>query len=166
MWHLVRVALLGVCWVIAMPKVGGTRYQVQFFRLQKLNRKIAYCRIHTYMFAPAFSIFCCFCLSTAAAVAVAVAAAAACFCCGCLCGCCRVLRRYDYEKKRVSRDSKMCCCCCRLCCGAPTTDEIIHASVLHDASQIDYCRYRGRALIPPITSIPSKTYCVPLLRKY
>ena len=28
-----------MCWVIAMSKVGGTRYQVQFFRLQKLNRK-------------------------------------------------------------------------------------------------------------------------------
>ena len=26
MWHLVRVALLGVCWVIAMSKVGETRY--------------------------------------------------------------------------------------------------------------------------------------------
>ena len=63
-------------------------------------------------------------------------------------GCCtepsekfRVRPRYDYEKKRVSRDSKMCCCCCRFCCGAPTTDERIHAPVLHDASQIDYCRY-------------------------
>ena len=64
-------------------------------------------------------------------------------------GCCctersekfRVLPRYDYEKKHVSRDSKMCCCCCRFCCGAPTTDERIHAPVLHDASQIDYCRY-------------------------
>ena len=49
--------------------------------------------------------------------------------------------RYDYEKKHVSRDSNMCCCCCRFCCGAPTTDERIHAPVLHDASQIDYCRY-------------------------
>ena len=64
-------------------------------------------------------------------------------------GCCctepsekfRVRLRYDYEKKHVSRDSKMCCCCCRFCCGAPTTDERIHALVLHDASQIDYCRY-------------------------
>ena len=45
------------------------------------------------------------------------------------------------RKKYVSRDSKMCCCCCRFCCGAPTTDERIHAPVLHDASQIDYCRY-------------------------
>ena len=27
-------------------------------------------------------------------------------------------------------------CCCRFCCGPPTTDEIIHAPVLHDASQI------------------------------
>ena len=30
------------------------------------------------------------------------------------------------RKKHVSRDSKM-CCCCRFCCGAPTTDERIHA---------------------------------------
>ena len=30
-----------------MSKVGGTRYQVQFFRLQKLNRKIAYCCIRS-----------------------------------------------------------------------------------------------------------------------
>ena len=60
--------------------------------------------------------------------------------------------RYDYEKKHVSRDSKMCCCCCRFCCGAPTTDERTHAPVLHDASQIDYCRYWGRASSPPITS--------------
>ena len=28
-----------------------------------------------------------------------------------------------------------------VCCGAPTTDERIHAPVLHDASQISYCRY-------------------------
>ena len=56
------------------------------------------------------------------------------------------------RKKRASRDSKMCCCCCRFCCGAPTTAERIHAPVLHDASQIDYCRYWGRASIPPITS--------------
>ena len=76
-------------------------------------------------------------------------------------GCCctkpsekfRVRPRYDYEKKHVSRDSKMCCCCCRLCCGALTTDERIHAPVLHDASQIDYCRYWGRASLSPITSI-------------
>ena len=47
----------------------------------------------------------------------------------------------------------MCCCCCRFCCGAPTTDERIHAPVLHDASQITYCRYWGRASLPPITSI-------------
>ena len=75
-------------------------------------------------------------------------------------GCCctepsekfRVRPRYDYEKKHASRDSKM-CCCCRFCCGAPTTDERIHAPVLHDASQIDYCRYWSRASIPPITSI-------------
>ena len=46
---------------------------------------------------------------------------------------------YEYEKKHVRRDSKMCCCCCRrFCCGAPKTDERIHAPVLHDASQIDY----------------------------
>ena len=40
-------------------------------------------------------------------------------------GCCctepsetfRVRPRYDYEKKHVSRDSKMCCCCCRFCFG-------------------------------------------------
>ena len=57
------------------------------------------------------------------------------------------------RKKHVSRDFKMCCCCCRFCCGAPTTDETIHAPVLHDASQIDYCRYWGRALLPPITSL-------------
>ena len=64
-------------------------------------------------------------------------------------GCCctepsekfRVRPRYEYEQKHVSRDSKMCCCCCRFCCGAPTTDEKIHAPLLHDASQIDYCRY-------------------------
>ena len=62
-------------------------------------------------------------------------------------GCCtepsekfRVRPRYDYEKNHVGRDSKMCCCCCRFCCGAPTTDDRIHAPVLHDASQIDYCR--------------------------
>ena len=64
-------------------------------------------------------------------------------------GCCctepseefRVRPRYDYNKKHVSRDSKMCCCCCRLCCGAPTTNERMHAPVLHDASQIHCCRY-------------------------
>ena len=57
------------------------------------------------------------------------------------------------RKKHVRRDSKMCCCCCRFCCGAPTTDERIHAPpVLHDASQIAYCRYWGRASLPPITS--------------
>ena len=74
-------------------------------------------------------------------------------------GCCtepsekfRVRPRYDYEKKHVSRDFKMSCYCCRFCCGAPTTDERIHAPVLHDASQIDYCRYWGRASLPPITS--------------
>ena len=40
--------MLSVCWVIAASKVGGTRYLVQFFRLQKLNRKIAYCCIRRY----------------------------------------------------------------------------------------------------------------------
>ena len=48
---------------------------------------------------------------------------------------------YEYEKKPVRRDSKMCCCCCHFCCGAPTTDERIHASVIHDASKIAYCSY-------------------------
>ena len=56
------------------------------------------------------------------------------------------------RKKHVSRDSKMCCCCYRFWCGAPATDERIHAPVLHDASQIDYCRYWGRTSLPPITS--------------
>ena len=62
-------------------------------------------------------------------------------------GCCtepsekfRVRPRCHYEKKHVSRDSKMCCCCCRFCCGAPMTDERAHAPVLY-ASQIGYCRY-------------------------
>ena len=45
------------------------------------------------------------------------------------------------RKKHLSRDCKMCCCCCRSCCVAPTTDERIHPPVLHDASQIDNCRY-------------------------
>ena len=45
-----------------------------------------------------------------------------------------------------------CCCCCRFCCGAPTTDERIHAPALHDASQIAYCRCWGRASLPPINS--------------
>ena len=58
---------------------------------------------------------------------------------------------HEYAEKHVRRDSKM-CCCCRFCCGAPTTDERIHASVLHDASQIAYFRYCGRASLPPITS--------------
>ena len=53
----------------------------------------------------------------------------------------------------MSRDSKICCCCRRFRCGALTTDEGIHAPVLHDASQIDYCRYSGRPSLPPITSI-------------
>ena len=47
----------------------------------------------------------------------------------------------------------MCWCCCRFCCCATTTDVRIHAPVLHDASQIAYCRYWGRASLPPITSI-------------
>ena len=53
----------------------------------------------------------------------------------------------------------MCCCCCRFSCGAPTTDERIHAPVLHDASQNAYCRYWGRASLPPITSksMPAST---------
>ena len=55
-------------------------------------------------------------------------------------------------EKHVSRDFKMCCCCCRFWCGAPSTDERINAPVLHDASQIDYCRYWGRTSLPPITS--------------
>ena len=29
-------------------------------------------------------------------------------------------------------------CCCRFCCGAPTTEERIHAPVLHDASGTKY----------------------------
>ena len=33
------------------------------------------------------------------------------------------------------------------------SDERIRAPVLHDASQIDYCRYLGSASLPPITSI-------------
>ena len=47
----------------------------------------------------------------------------------------------------------MCWCCCRFCCCATTTDVRIHAPVLHDASQIAYCRYWGRASLPPITSM-------------
>ena len=61
-------------------------------------------------------------------------------------------------QKHVSRDS-MCCCYCRLCCGAPTTDERIHAPVLHDASQIDYCRYWGRGSLPPTTSKWNGCFC-------
>ena len=62
------------------------------------------------------------------------------------------------RKKHVRRDPKMCCCCCRFCCGAPTTDET-HAPVLHDASEIAYCRYWSRASLPPITSksMPAST---------
>ena len=74
----------------------------------------------------------------------------------------RTLRNFpgttDYEKKLVSRDSKMCCCCCHFCCGAPATDERIHAPVLHDASQIHYCMYWGRASLPPITSMRFANY--------
>ena len=70
----------------------------------------------------------------------------------------RTLRKVtstNMRKKHVCRDSKMCCCCCcccRFCCGAPTTDERIHAPVLHGALQVAYCRYWGRASLPPITS--------------
>ena len=53
----------------------------------------------------------------------------------------------------------MCCCCCRLCCGAPTTDERKHVPVLHDESQIAYCRYWGRASLPPINSIIIRLQC-------
>ena len=126
------------------------------------------------MFARAFGIFCCFCFSTAAAAAATAAAAAAALrTAGWSCSVFYFLFElfcesymvvdvvvqnpqksnvYEYEKKHVRRDSKMCCCCCRFCCGAPTTDERIHAPVLHDASQILYCRYCGRASLPPITS--------------
>ena len=34
-----------------------------------------------------------------------------------------------------------CVAAAAVCCGAPTTDERIHAPVLHDASQIAYHRY-------------------------
>ena len=47
-----------------------------------------------------------------------------------------------------------------LCCGAPTTDERVHAPVLYDASQIAYCRYRGRAPLPPITSNMYRGPCI------
>ena len=70
----------------------------------------------------------------------------------------RTLRKVtntNIRKQHLRRDSKMCCscCCCHFCCGAPTTDERIHATVLHDASHIAYCRYWGRASLPSITSI-------------
>ena len=112
------------------------------------------------MFARAFGIFCCFCFSTAAAAAAAATAlrtaGRSClvfyFLFKLFCESFMVVdvvvqnpqksNVYEYEEKHVRRDSKMCCCCCcRFCCGAPTTDERIHASVLHDASQIAYCRY-------------------------
>ena len=69
---------------------------------------------------------------------------------------------YECEKKHLRRDSKMCCCCCccRFCCGAPTTDERIHTPVLHDASQIAYCRYWGRVSLPPITIIRRSFVCL------
>ena len=55
----------------------------------------------------------------------------------------RTLRKVtstNMRKKHV-RDSKMCCCCgCGFCCGDPTTDERIHAPVLHDASETAYWR--------------------------
>ena len=68
----------------------------------------------------------------------------------------RTLRKVtntNIRKQHLRRDSKMCCscCCCHFCCGAPTTDERIHATVLHDASHIAYCRYWGRASLPSIT---------------
>ena len=44
----------------------------------------------------------------------------------------------------------MCCCCCS--CGVVLRRKNIHVAVLNDASQIDYCRYWGRASLPPITS--------------
>ena len=183
MWHLARVALLGVCWVIAMSKVGGTRYQVQFFRLEKLNCIIAYCCTRsTYvnvrscfrhlllllLFYCCCCCCCCYCklasaaASSAAAAAAAIALRTAGWSCSVFffffqlsCESYMVMdvvvqnpqksSGYDQgttmRKKHVNRDSKMCCCCCRFCCGAPTTDERIHAPVLHDASQIDYCRY-------------------------
>ena len=73
---------------------------------------------------------------------------------GCCCTEPSKSNEYEYEKEHLlRRDSKMCCCCCRFCCGAPTTDERIHAPVLHDASQITYCRYWGRASLPPNTSM-------------
>ena len=46
----------------------------------------------------------------------------------------RVRPRYDYEKKHVSRDSKMCCCCCRFCCGAPTKEYTYPYSMMHRRS--------------------------------
>ena len=81
----------------------------------------------------------------------------------CFLFCCRLrscisLFVVDNEAQtNVRGESKMCWCscsmCCRFCCGAPTTDERMHAPVLHDASQIDYCRYWGCGLLPPITII-------------
>ena len=50
--------------------VEGRRNPVQFFRLQKLNRKVACCCIRRCV-ARAFGIFCCSCFSTAAAAAAA-----------------------------------------------------------------------------------------------
>ena len=110
------------------------------------------------MFARAFGIFCCFYFSTAAAAAAAAALRTAGWSCSVFyfslqlfCESYMVVdvvqnpqksNVYEYDKKHVRRDSKMCCCCCcHFCCGDPTTDERIHALVLHDASQIAYCRY-------------------------
>ena len=64
----------------------------------------------------------------------------------------RKVTNTNMRKKHVRRHSMMCCCCCRFFCGAPTTDERMHAPVLYDASQIAYCSYWGRASLPPITS--------------
>ena len=108
------------------------------------------------MFARAFGIFCRFCFSTAAAAAATALRTAGWSCSvfyfySNICESYMVVdvvqnphksNVYEYDKKHIRRDSKMCCCCCcRFCCGAPTTDERIHAPVLHDASQIAYCRY-------------------------
>ena len=56
-------------------------------------------------------------------------------------GCCctepsekfRVRPRYDYEKKRVSRDSKMYCCCCRsaVVLRLPTKEYTQRYSMMH-----------------------------------
>ena len=50
---------------------------------------------------------------------------------------------YEYEKNMyvVTPRCAATAAAAVVCCGAPTTDERIHAPVLHDASQIPYCRY-------------------------